>query len=81
MVSGLEFAVLNVATAGTYDLRFDWTDHADVDVYLTDGNFVLSTCADDLLSCQMGTGDQPEVGTVTLDPGTFRVDVEKHTPE
>jgi len=69
-----DFYTLTVTEAGVYTIELDWTDDADMDVYLLNSAGTLSACADDFVSCTMATGNHPERGTSkNLAPGTYRL--------
>src|SRR5690606_20708096 len=75
-----DFFTLTVATAGTYTVKLEWVDGADLDVYVTNAAGDLAVCADDFLACAGGTSAKPEQGTTsTLAPGTYRVYVSLFT--
>lgn len=69
-----DFYTLTVTEAGVYDVVLDWTDHADLDVYVTNAAGTLRACSDDFVGCAMATGANPERGvTRELAPGTYRI--------
>lgn len=71
---GFEFASIDVAASGTFDVVADWTDGSDIDFYVTDATFTLQFCSDDFVGCGMATGDHPETATTrTMAPGTYYV--------
>jgi hypothetical protein len=60
-----------VTEAGSYELRVDWSDGTDVDVYPL-------SAAGNLLSTAGGTAAKPEVATVTMAPGNYFAVVEMY---
>jgi len=57
-----------ITEAGTYRLQVDWSNDSDIDVYVT--NFAFTTA---LLARESSAN--PEVGTVTLQPGTYLLEL------
>lgn len=56
-----------VTEAGTYRLQVDWSNASDIDVYIMNsaGSYILAR----------ETSANPEVGTITLQPGTYYIDL------
>jgi hypothetical protein len=61
-----DFYAVTVTEAGTYRLQVDWDDDSDIDVYVWN---------DDDTYIARETGDNPEVGTAELQPGTYYIDL------
>lgn len=69
-----DFFTLTVAAAGTYTVKLEWPDAADLDIYVTNANVTLNACSDDFIGCAGATSANPETGvTSTLAPGTYRI--------
>lgn len=57
-----------VTEAGTYKLQVDWSNGSDIDVYVTDAAYTRNLLARE-------TSANPEVGTVSLQPGTYLIEL------
>lgn len=57
-----------VTEAGTYRLQVDWNNASDIDVYVANGAYTAYLLARE-------TAANPEVGTVTLQPGTYFIEL------
>jgi len=67
---GAQYYQLVVPAAGDYSILLNWDGAADLDLELCSD----ATCSDG--GTFLGTGtDQPELGTITLAPGTYYLDV------
>lgn len=63
-----ELYKVTVTEAGTYRLQVDWDNESDIDVYITDAAYTRNLLARE-------TAANPEVGTVTLQPGTYLIEL------
>lgn len=68
-----DFFYIEVANTTTFEIELDWDGQAD------DLDFIIWTPALDLVDASMATGSHPERGEVTLDPGTYLIQINNFT--